>query len=95
MVSEIAENRLHEFLSIHHLGLVKDGKDDTESPAARTWSHAHENHTFSEKDGVTEVVVDVDITAQVRADVQRPLARSPASREGNLRAGVGATDPFG
>jgi hypothetical protein len=65
MFSEIAENRLHEFVSIRHLGLFKDGKEDTESPVARAWSAAYENYTFIEKDGSTEVVVDVDITAEL------------------------------
>jgi hypothetical protein len=64
MLSEIAENRLHEFVSIRHRGLVKDGKDDTESPAARAWSPAYENYTFIEKDGSTEVVVDIEVNAE-------------------------------
>ena len=61
MTAEIAENRPFEFVSIRHLGIIKDGVDDTESPAARAWTPAFENYTFTEKDGVTEVVVDVDV----------------------------------
>ena len=35
MVSEIAENRPHEFVSIRHLGFVHEGVEDTESDAVR------------------------------------------------------------
>ncbi len=62
MVSRIAENRLHEFISIEHLGLVKDGVEDTTSDKARQWSPAFENYTFRERDGTTEVSVDIDVT---------------------------------
>ena len=61
MTSEIVENRPCEFVSIRNLGIIKDGVDDTESPAARAWTPAYENYTFTEKGGVTEVVVDVDV----------------------------------
>jgi hypothetical protein len=54
MTAEIAENRPFEFVSIRHLGIIKDGVDDTESPASRAWTPAFENYTFTEKDVVTE-----------------------------------------
>lgn len=61
MVSRIAENQQHEFISIEHLGIVKDGVEDTTSEEAKKWSPAFENYTFSEVDGGTEVRVDMDI----------------------------------
>lgn len=60
MVSRIKENRLHEYISIEHLGMVNDGKEDTTSEAVKAWAGAHENYTFKEKDGKTEVLVDMD-----------------------------------
>ncbi len=60
MVSRIAENKPYEFLSIEHLGIVQNGVEDTTSEAAKAWAPAFENYTFVEKDGQTEVVVDVD-----------------------------------
>ena len=60
MVSRIKENRLHEYISIEHLGVVQDGKEDTTSDAVKPWAGAHENYTFKEKDGKTEVLVDMD-----------------------------------
>jgi uncharacterized protein YndB with AHSA1/START domain len=62
MVSRIAENRLHEYISIEHLGMVQDGMEDTTSEAVKAWSGAQENYTFKERNGNTEVLVDIDIT---------------------------------
>lgn len=59
MTSVIAENRPHEFISIKHLGGVKDGVEDTTIEAMQAWAGALENYTFHETDGTTEVVVDI------------------------------------
>lgn len=60
MVSEIAESRPGEFVSIKHLGEIRDGKEDFDSPAIKAWSPAYENYTFTEKDGQTEVQIEMD-----------------------------------
>lgn len=61
MVSRIQENRPHEFISIEHLGILRDGVEDTESPAAKQWAPAYENYTFADKDGGTELTIEMDI----------------------------------
>lgn len=61
MVSRIAEIREGEFVSIEHLGIYKNGVEDTESEEARKWSPAFENYTLVEKDGGTVFVLDQDI----------------------------------
>lgn len=61
MVSQIAENKPYEFISIKHVGLIKDGIEDTTSEEAKKWAPAFENYTFKEKDGATELSVDLDI----------------------------------
>jgi uncharacterized protein YndB with AHSA1/START domain len=66
MVSRIRENRLHEFISIEHFGIVQDGKEDTSSEAVKAWASAHEDYTFREIDGGTEVLVDTDTTDEYR-----------------------------
>jgi hypothetical protein len=60
MVSRIAECAPYEFVSIEHQGIVKDGVEDTTSEEAKKWSPAFENYTFKEKDGATELLVDLD-----------------------------------
>jgi hypothetical protein len=64
MYSEIVENRENEFVSIHHLGIIEDGVIDTESDKVKSWLPAYENYTFTEKDGMTEVGVDMDIAPE-------------------------------
>ena len=60
MISTIEENRPYEFISIKHLGVVHDGVEDTISDEVKKWSGAHENYTFEETDGKTEVLVEMD-----------------------------------
>lgn len=66
MVSRIKENRPHEFISIEHLGMVNNGVEDTTSEQAMKWAPAFENYTFAEKDGGTEVLVDMDIVDEYK-----------------------------
>ena len=60
MVSRIKENRPHEYVSIEHLGIIDNGKEDTTSDAVKQWTPAFENYTFKETNGGTEVLVDMD-----------------------------------
>lgn len=56
MYSEVAENKLHEYVSLKHLGEIKDG---VEVPWEKPEQIAFENYTFVEKDGGTEVLVEI------------------------------------
>lgn len=60
MVGRIKENRPYEYVSIEHLGIVEEGKEDTSSEAVQAWAGACENYTFKEANGATEVLVDMD-----------------------------------
>lgn len=64
MVSRIKEARPYEFVSIEHLGIIADGTEDTTSELAKKWAPAYENYTFAEKDGGTELSVDMDISPE-------------------------------
>ncbi len=59
MTSVIADNKKYEFVSIHHLGVILDGVEDTTSPAAKEWN-GFENYTFIKKNDQTELLIDVD-----------------------------------
>ena len=59
MLSRIKENRKHEFLSIEHLCMVQNGNEDTSSEEAKAWAGALENYTFMEKNGGTELFIDL------------------------------------
>jgi hypothetical protein len=66
MVSTIAENIPHEYMSFEHLGVVKDGVEDTESDEVKKWAGAHENYTLKNVSGKTELVVDMDINDEYK-----------------------------
>jgi Activator of Hsp90 ATPase homolog 1-like protein len=55
MVSKIKENRPYEYVSIEHIGEVKNGKEEVTE-----WSGALENYTFKEIDGKTELLIKID-----------------------------------
>lgn len=61
MVSEIADNRPYEFLSILHLGVINKGVEDTTSEAIKGWAGAYENYTFRDADGQTELMVEMNV----------------------------------
>ncbi|HYE22499.1 MAG TPA: SRPBCC domain-containing protein [Verrucomicrobiae bacterium] len=62
MISRIKENRPYEYISIEHLGEVRDGEEDI----SKGWEGATENYTFKETDGATEVLVDMDTLEQYK-----------------------------
>ena len=60
MVSRIKENIPGEFVSIEHIGFVKDNKEITSGAEVEEWSGAHENYSFKTADGKTLLAVDMD-----------------------------------
>jgi hypothetical protein len=60
MTSVIAESRPPEFVSIKHLGVVKDGVEDTSSPAAAAWAPSFENYSFVDAGDATDLTVEVE-----------------------------------
>lgn len=63
VVSEIAECRPHQFVSVRHLGIVAKGVEDYDSEAVRAWAPAYENYTFRADGDGTDLIVDLDISA--------------------------------
>jgi hypothetical protein len=76
MVSRIAANKLHKFVSIEHIGIISNGVEDTTSDMVKARAGSHENYAFSEKDGITTVDVELDITQDFvdAMDGMRPKA---------------------
>lgn len=65
MFSRIKENRLHEFVSVEHIGMIDaNGNIDTTSDEVKKWTPAFENYTFKDVEGGTEVLVDMDLTEE-------------------------------
>lgn len=59
MVSTIAENRPNEYMSIKHLGEVKNGVEDTTSEKVQAWNGAMENYTLTQTLKGTHLAVEL------------------------------------
>lgn len=62
MVSRIAENDLHRFVSIQHYGLLMGEQEIISGPEVEKWANGYENYSFAENNGITTVTVDLDTT---------------------------------
>ena len=71
MVSRIAENKPNEYISIEHLGILKNGVEDTISEEAKKWAPAYENYTFNDKGGATELVVDMETAEELAEEFDK------------------------
>jgi hypothetical protein len=60
MVSTIVDNKPNEFMSIKHLGTVKNGVEDLDSAESRQWAGALENYTLLTVNGKTELIIDME-----------------------------------
>jgi uncharacterized protein YndB with AHSA1/START domain len=65
MLSRIKENIQNKFVSIEHLGEIKDGKEDYSQASA--WAGALENYTFTTANGSTVLTVQIDVTKNFQA----------------------------
>jgi uncharacterized protein YndB with AHSA1/START domain len=80
MVAVVDENRPFEHISVRHLGEIRNGVDDTDSEAVKSWAgNAFERYTLREDDGVTHLEVTCDVTPEYEAMMNdmwvRALAR--------------------
>lgn len=57
MIGKIEESRPGEFLSIKYSGEIMRGKENTYAPDELYF----ENYTFNEKDGGTELIIDINV----------------------------------
>ena len=64
MVSEIAQNRKNEFISIRHQGFISNGVEDTTSESVRAWAPAYENYTFISVPEGTKLVIEMDVPGE-------------------------------
>jgi hypothetical protein len=76
MTAVIAENRLHEFISIRHLGQVSAGVEDFTSETVRSWAPAHENYAFADAPGGTQLRVSVEVTPEFEAYLRDTYPRA-------------------
>jgi hypothetical protein len=61
MVSVIAENIPYSSLSIKHVGEVRNGVEDTESEAVKSWAGSNETYTLKDLHNNTLWNVELDV----------------------------------
>lgn len=61
MVSEVAENKPAEFVSIRHYGFLNGDTEITTGEEVEKWAGGLENYSFDENQGITTVKVDIDV----------------------------------
>jgi hypothetical protein len=91
ITSVVAEWRPHEFLSLKHLGYVKDGIEDTDSEAVRSWAPSFENYTFAEAGSSTELSVDLDVEPAFEEYMMKVWPKALASLKALCEARAAAT----
>jgi len=79
MVSRVAVHRPNEYMSIQHLGEVKNGVEDTTSDSVKEWAGVHEIYTLTEaedeEEGMTLTVeLDLDEKHESMFDIMWPKA---------------------
>jgi len=92
MFSRIARHRPAEFLSIEHLGVIKNGAD-VEAGDAQGWAGAHENYSIRDiGGGVSRLTIEMDSTDEYKGYFDetwpKALARLKEVVEANRRAAV-------
>jgi len=70
MVSIIEENIPYSFLSIKHIGWIKDGIEETESEEIKSWAGSHENYTLKDLHNNTLWIVELDVTPEFESCMQ-------------------------
>ena len=60
MISEIAENKPYEFVSIRHYGILDGDNEITSGEQVDNWAGSLENYSFQESNGITTVKVEMD-----------------------------------
>lgn len=64
LVSKVIENKPYEIISFEHLGFVKDGKEDMESEAVKSWKGSKETYRLQSKGDLTELAIEQDTTTE-------------------------------
>jgi hypothetical protein len=67
MVSRIEENIPGKFLSIKHLGIIRDGKEIINGPETEEWSGSVESYIFTETNGYTMLEVELDSNKELKS----------------------------
>lgn len=71
MTSEISDNIPNKFMSIKHLGSVRNGVEDMESELTREWAGAFENYRLNGVNGKTNLIVEIDVVEKYEESFEK------------------------
>ena len=66
MVSKVLSNKENDTMTFQHLGMIKDGIEDTTSDEMKAWSGATESYHVVEHDGTTTLFASLDSNEQMK-----------------------------
>lgn len=75
-VSRIKEFRPYEYISIEHIGIWENGREDISSQSVIPWAGAQENYTFKEVGKKTELSVDLNKVEEYKEMFIDPLTQA-------------------
>lgn len=82
VVSVIERNEPYSFISIRHMGMLRNGVEDLDSDEVRQWVPAHENYRFSDAGSGTRLQVEMDVTPEFEEHMQQAWPRALAKLKG-------------
>lgn len=66
MVSRVRENKPFRYLSLEHLNTIENGVENRSEEAVNNWAGAQENYILNEKDGKTELLIEMDTSEEYK-----------------------------
>ena len=90
MTAVIEESRLHEFVSIKHLGEIKDFIEDTTSDRVKSWAPAFENYSFVDNGNGTELTVSMDTLPEYEEYMNETYPKALAALKGICESKAGS-----
>ncbi len=66
MVSKVLSNKANDTMTFQHLGMIKDGIEDTSSDEMKAWSGATESYHVEEQYGTTTLSASLDSNEQMK-----------------------------
>ncbi len=76
MVSKIDKLVPNQMMSFLHLGVVKNGEEDTTSEAVKQWAGSHEDYFLQQNDGTTELTVELDSNDEFKTFFQQTFPKA-------------------
>lgn len=64
LVSTVLLHQPQEIISFQHAGVLKNGVEDFDNDEVKNWRDFKETYVVKEKDGITQLFIDQDITEE-------------------------------